>query len=633
MENNTLRKNKIILTFTINILFFLICLFLSDGTHKHTLKVAPESQPGKTYNRQVRCLKTMPLRFEKNMGQTAESVQFISHGLDYTLFLTPNQSVFSLQHCAKKNLNTTLKKTSIRMTIEDANPDAEITGINEQDCKTNYFIGSDATNWRTNIPNYEKIIYKEIYDGIDLVYHGTKGKLEYDFIVKPGADPNKIALNFDGEEEQRFDEQGNLILKTELGDVSFLEPMIYQEIDGDRQMIPGNYCWDSNNRVTFQVEEYDKTETLVIDPMVIFATYVGGSESDYIQNIAVDPAGAIYITGNSSSPDFPGTYDMTGGNSTAFVAKIDPDNAKYEYITFIGGTGQYTYASAYGLDVDPAGNAYVAGYIGGSEGARDFPTVNAYQESAGGNTDAYLLKLNPTGDSILYATYFGGGDHEGDAGNTMGVGVDGFGHVVIGGNTTPSIGGDPFPIRNAFQPNLGYYGYTGFVAKFDPSKSGDESLLYSTYIASEGDTEVLDVAADAVGHAYITGYAEAEGLPVVNAFQDNIAGDADAFVIKLTPGGKDAVYSTYLGGPAPDKRDTGRGIAADVSGYAYVTGSPADGFPLTPGAFQTSGWGGFITCFDPTGNLEYSTLYPYAGYGGIDVDLKGRAFVGLYGAD
>src|SRR5881396_3874937 len=366
----------------------------------------------------------LPLHFEANRGQTHKDVHFLSRGPGYGLYLTAGEAVLVLAKPnpdAKRDAHGTseqreakarAKSVALRMSLVGAAHEPVVSGLEEQPRKANYLIGKDPAKWRTNVPTYAKVHYREVYPGIDLVYYGNQRQLEYDFILAPGADLKRIVLGFKGAEQLEIDAQGELVLHAADGDIRQRKPVIYQEIDGVQREIAGGYVRKGANRVGFQVAAYDPSRPLVIDPTLVYSTYLGGSSSDDGYGIAVDAAGAAYVTGTTGSADFTAgcTAPCTGlngtlsGRSDVFVTKINAAGTALVYSTYLGGSG---YESGNGIAVDAAGAAYVTG----TTSSTDFPTTpGAIQTTYGGGGsssnggDAFVSKLNAAGSALLYST-------------------------------------------------------------------------------------------------------------------------------------------------------------------------------------------------------------------------------------
>ncbi len=461
-------------------------------------------------------------------------------------------------------------------------------------------------------------------------------------MLAPGADPHALTLSFEGADRLEIDPSGELVVHTAGRDLRMHKPLIYQEVEGVRRPIGGGYVRKNERQVGFQVAAYECARPLVIDPVLVYSTYLGGSFLDIGRGIAVDGAGNAYVTGSTESGNFPTTVGAfqtslanapNNGDPDAFVTKLNPTATALVYSTYLGGgladVGR-------GIAVDGAGNAYVTG---GTESA-DFPTtMGAFDSICGGCapliTDAFVTKLNTTGTALLYSTYLGGGNA--DVGN--GIAVDGAGNAYVTGSTA-SAAPTPFPTTpGAFQTTIGNPLSTNTDAFVTKLNTTGTALVYSTYLGGSASDIGHGIAVDAANNAYVTGETPSANFPTtVGAFQTalaNAAFVADAFVTKVNPTGSALVYSTYLGGGAAD---IGRGIALDSVGpNAYITGSTVSAnFPTADSPFQPVFGGGgvpdaFVTKLNPTGTaLVYST---YLGGGnadvgnGIAVDFADNAYV------
>jgi hypothetical protein len=572
-------------------------------------------------------VRALPLRFEANRGQTDPQVDFIARGSGSTVFLTPHGAVLMLRGSVTsmdEHGPGQSPKVVVRLQLVGANPQPQAAGFEELPTKVNYLLGSDPARWRSNVPTYARVRYHDMYPGVDLVYHGNQGQLEYDFIVRPGADPKRIVLAFAGAEHIEVDRSGDLLLHTAGGVIRHRKPVIYQDVDGAHRQIAGGYVLKGAHEVGFKVAAYDRSRPLVIDPVLFYSTYLGGTDNDAGHAIAVDADGNAYVTGRAYSTDFPTTagavHTTLAGLNDAFVTKLDPIGSAVVYSTYLGGTGQ---EKGHGIAVDAAGNAYVTG----ETTSTDFPTTpGAVRPTPGGRIDAFVTKLDPSG-SLVYSTYLGGGgDEKGE-----GIAVDAAGNAYVTGRTASSR---DFPTTpGAFQTILDGRS-DAFVAKLNPSGS---ALVYSTYLGGASDDKGSAIAVDAAGNAYVTGETGSTNFPTTpGAFQTTPSGGTlDAFVAKLDPNGSTLVYSTYLGGSASDR---GFSIALDAlsTPNAYVTGHTAStDFPTTLGAFQATPPGGahdaFVAKLNPSGSaLVYSTYVGGTGDDtsqGIAVDPAGNAYL------
>lgn len=592
----------------------------------------------------------LPMTFEANEGQTDGQVKFLSRGSSYSLFLTSTESVLVLRKSVPQERQLQLSATQlkgltrptelnsseraiVRMQLVGVNPRARLEGLEELPGKSNYFIGNDPRKWRTNVRTYAKVHYPNVYPGIDQIYYGNQGKLEYDLVVAPGSDPKSIALGFQGVDRLEVDFDGDLILKTSIGIIRQQKPIAYQNIAGVRREISAGYVLKGKHQVGFHVAAYDASEPLVIDPALIYSTFLGGSGGEGASDIAVDPAGNTYVTGGTASLNFPttaGAYQTAlGGNikGDAFVVKLNSTGSALVYSTYLGGSD---YDQGNGIAVDTVGNAYVTGNttctISNFHCVNNFPTTpGAFQTTFGGaNSDGFVVKLDPTGSGLIYSTYLGGLSDD----LSQKIAVDAAGNAYMTGTTSTICCGAAFPTTaGAFQTTVGNGCGDAFVTKLNPNGSG---LVYSTYLGGNGNDVGFDIAVDNFGDAYVTGITTTipsgcstspDSFPTTNgAFQTALAGGDDAFVVKLNPTGSGLDYSTLLGG---GNDDVAIGITLDGDGNAYVTGATGSAsFPTTAGAFQTTYGGGsrdgFVAKLNPTGAaLVYSTYI-----GGSDFDLN-----------
>jgi len=559
----------------------------------------------------------IPLSFVANYGQADKKVKFISRGSGYSLALAPTTFTFAVAE--PRNKNAVRSRASVlQANLLDGNAAAKLTGLERLPTRTNYFIGNDPRKWKTNVPNYAKVKYSAVYPGVDLVFYGSQNLLEYDFTVSPGTDPGVIALGFDGISDLRVDEKGDLILRTDAGEIRQSRPVVYQQIDNARRMIPASYVIKGKKQIAFQIANYDRGKPLVIDPTLAFSTYLGGSGSDRGNAIAVDSAGNAYITGDTTSTNFPvtqGAFDTVkaGFDTDAFVTKMNSTGTALIYSTYFGGDNMDI-----GNDIalDAAGNAYITGLTDSS----NLPTTpGAFRTTIAGGDEfnSFAMKLDATGTALVYSTYLG-------PGIGTGIVVDSGGNAYIAGQAAPNYPTTP----GAFQTVSGGSS-EAFVTKLNPTGT---ALVYSTFLGGSGFDSAADIAIDSAGNTYVTGEAE-PGFPVTpGAFQTSFNGLREAFVTKLNATGMALVYSTFLGG---SESDGPSGIAVNDAGNAYVTGfTNSSNFPVTPGAFQSMKAADsdvFVTEFNTAGSgLVYST---YLGGDANDfgrhiaLDTAGNAFV------
>ena len=560
---------------------------------------------------------SLPSAFEPNLGQTAPEVLFLTRGRGMTTFFTDTEAVMVLGRS---------EQAVVRMKLAGAMKPRQAAGLEKLPGVSNYFIGNDPKKWRTDVPHYARIEYKGVYPGIDLVWYGNQRQLEYDFVVAAGADPQQIQVAYEGVESVGVEAGGELVLRTALGEVRQQPPRVYQEIGGKRVEVGARYAMMARNRVSFELAQYDRKRKLRIDPLVlVYSTYLGGSSDDQGYGIAVDAAGSAYVTGYTNSTDFPAQsayWTTYGGGFDVFVTKLTPTGNALVYSTYLSGSGGKDVGI--GIAVDGAGSAYVTGFTGST----NFPTQSAYQATfQGGTYDAFVTKLAPAGNALVYSTYLGGsGDDEG-----FGIAVDGAGSAYVTGWTNSTN----FPTQSPYQASYQGGTYDAFVTKLTPAGN---ALVYSTYLGGNDLDSGHGIALDGAGSAYVTGVTGSANFPTQSAYQATFqGGDYDAFVTKLSSAGNALVYSTYLGGSGG--KDVGIGIAVDGAGSAYVTGfTGSTNFPTQSG-YQATGQGNydaFVTKLAPAGNaLIYSTYLGGSGYDaglGIAVDGAGSAYVTGYTA-
>ena len=638
--------------------------------------------------------------FTENKGQFPEDVLFQTHVNGATVYLCKDKVVsvfirgnetsssrdFGLSNNRRfpthnEMLPQPMEMLSTVATFVGANRHAQIQGKGLLSNYNNYFIGNNPEKWFTDVPNYQEVVYTDLYSGIDLRYYFQGHALKYDFIVQPGMDPSRIQIRYDGVQNLRISPMDNLEMETQFGQLSEKKPVIYQEKDtGIKTQVQGRYELKSSNVFGFTLDErYDPSYSLVIDPELVYSTFLGGTSNEYGSDIAVNNQGYAYITGETSSSDFPttpGTYDTTynggvdvfmtklspngsslvyttylggtsndyhfysrvavedgyatitghttssdfpttpgaydttynGGGSDVFVTKLSPNGSNLVYSTYLGGTD---YEYGYGTAVDANGYAYITGFTMSS----NFPTTpGAYDRTYDGVSDAFVTKLSPSGNTLVYSTYLGGTGFE-IFETGLGIAVDNQGNTYITGET----GSSDFPTTpGAYDTTFKKEGYDAFVTKLSPTGN---TLIYSTYLRGiSADDWGADIAVDNQGNGYITGFTYSSDFPTTTGAYDTTKNGFetyDVFVTKLSPSGNTLIYSTYLGGTSDDY---GYGIAVDNQGNAYITGyTTSSNFPTTTGAYDTTCNGGrdaFVTKLSPFGNmLNYSTYL-----GGIDVD-------------
>jgi len=591
-------------------LLALTCLAVLAGLSIYFLMDKKEKKPAGDGPVQFARL-SPPLSFEPNMGQAGPDDSI--NGLNQVKFISrTGKSIIAFK---EKELEIGGKDLSIKMALSGANG-AKIKSEEKHAGISNYYRGNDPAKWLTGVPHYGRLVYEEVYPGIDLAFYGNEGRLEYDFIVKPGANPAQIEIALAGATLET-DKKGNLLLQ---GDkVFFSAPKMYQVNGQTREPVKGSFLLKGKDRVAFEVASYDPQKTLVIDPELVFSTFLGGSVADEGRDIAVLNENA-YVTGVSFSLDFPFQSQNQGGD--IFVTKFSADGRSLVYSTFIGGAAE---DAGNGIAVDGAGNAYVTG--ASRSLALSFPEINplALRGPLGG-ADCFILRLNPAG-VLDFSSLFGGPADD----VAQDVVVDGTGNLHVTGVTNSVT---EFPVRNPVPGQSQSNGTPdAFVAKFNPSGLSSYDTVFSTYLGGSVQDEGSRIALDSSGNIFVTGFTASrpEGFfPLSNPFQATLRGLTDAFITKFSPDG-DILYSTYFGG---DGDEEGNGIAIDGSGI-YLTGSTSSvtSFPLR-GGFDTTyngGFDAFVTKLNPEGSaLIYSTFL-----GGVNddeamdikIDATGLAYI------
>lgn len=513
------------------------------------------------------------------------------------------------------------------MTLAGANTDPIVTGEKELPGKVNYLIGNDRARWHTGIATYRQVRYHDVYPGIDLIYYGNQRQLEYDFVLGAGIDPKTVRMTFEGSRSMRIDAGGDLVLDAG-GEIRMRKPFAYQERNRQRQEVPSRYVLLSPQQVGFEVSGYDPTIPLVIDPVVQYSTFIGGTGPESAYKIAVDSEGSAYIVGTTTSVDFPTVSAFQpakpgpGGlfNDDVFVSKLNADGSVLVFSTYLGGYGpDWLSGRDFGMDIAVGSSGSV--FVVGETSSVNFPVANALQPAhGGGSNDAFITQLNAAGTDLVYSTYLGGSGSEA----ARGLALDASGNAHIVGVTSSS----DFPTVNAFQPHRNDVERDAFVSTVNAQGS---ALIYSTYLGGDDIEDPAAIAVDALGSAYVTGSTESANFPTLNALQPVGGGIEDAFVSKFDANGG-LVYSTYLGGSS---RDTSSGIAVDAAGSVYVSGgTQSPDFPLSQplqAALAAGGNDAFVSKLTPSGTgLAYSTYLGGSAHDSatdIAVDAAGSAYV------
>lgn len=578
-----------------------------DVPAPHRTETKPADQPatariGAAYGQ-------LPLSFVANEGQADARVKFISRGKGYSLSLTPTEAVLVLADSRKDDSRDhadSAQSQVLVMKMRGAKPEPRLTGLDQLPGKVNYLLGNDSAKWRTNVPTYSKVKYADVYQGVDLVYYGNGRQLEYDFIVAPGADPGAIEMEFQGTRGPALDAHGNLVLKAAGGEMILKKPVVYQEINGRRAEVAGRYALKGKGRVGFRLGQYDKSLPLIIDPVLVYSTYLGGNLPDQGLGIAVDSSGHAYVTGQTLSANFPvvgALQPNLKGVSDAFVTKLDPTGSTIVYSTYLGGDGS---DMAHAIAVNAAGHAFVAG----ETFSDNFPTANALYPSRAGGFDAFVAELNDTGSALVYSTYLGGGSA--DIANA--IAVDGNGNTYVAGDTSSKL----FPTANALQTSKSgssVFKTTDAAGNWNPSDNGLAAASVSDLALAANNPSLIYAATDTGvfkttdgGANWAAAGAETLSTPVTRLAVNPVNA---AIVYATTPGG---VYKSTNGGTswAPSGLDglQTRSIVIDPTTPAILYAAVIPGSVVYKSTNSGASWnplpsvGNFVTInalvIDPT---------------------------------
>ena len=556
----------------------------------------------------------LPMAFEPNLGQSDPQVKYVARGSGYGLALTANEAVLRLHS------GESASEVHLRLDGSAANPVA--TTLDALPGHSNYLRGSDSSKWVRNVPQYARVRYEQVYPGIDLVYYGKRGRLEYDFVLAPGADPDRIALGFDGAKRIGLDQQGNLSLEADGGNVQLEPPRVYQVVNGEHRAVAGRYVLTAANHVGVKLGAYDRSRELVIDPVLNYSSYFGGSQDESAVAIAVDTGLNIYVAGTTTSDGLAttGVYQATRkGGTDVFIAKLNPSGSSLTYVTYLGGSLNDAPAA---LAVDNGFEVYVAG----STNSTDFPTSTSISSNTiTAGTHGYLSKLDSAGATLLYSTFLAGSGLD----NATGLAIDSNQNAYLTGTTTSTN----FPtFGNVYRTTFPTGASTQiFVCEINTAATGTASLVASTFFGGNAAANYVGggIALDGGGNIYITGgtNASATDFPLANAFTggDTYHGGLDAYIVRFPHTLATRDYATYLGGSGDD---VGTSIAVDTANNTYVTGittSPDVSVPALPSgitAFQAASGGGqdaFIAKVNrpSTGNITL-TYFSYLGGSGTE---------------
>jgi hypothetical protein len=550
----------------------------------------------------------VPVFFIANHGQAPRAVRFMAKGSGLTAYFLRREILLRAQGAW------------VHMRFEGASSSVRVEGASQLPGRANFLMGDEA-RWHRDVPTFGAVRYRNLYPGIDMVYGGAGFRLKSEFVVAPGAEPARIRIRYGGAGAPALQPDGALSIAVGVERLGEAPPCIYQERNGVNTPVEGRYALRADGAVGFSVGAYDTARPLIIDPLMSYSTLVGATGFNAATAIAVDSAGAVYIAGYTDSDALPTAspaQNFNLGSVAAFVAKLNPAGNSLEYCTYMGGSDD---DRAYGIAVDSSGAAYVTG----TTTSPDFPTRYAEQSSLQGSRNAFVFKLNPMGDILVFSTFLGGSG----ADTANGIAVDPSGNSYVVGDTT-SLN---FPATGFQTANHG--SQDAFVAKLS---SNGEQLLFSTYLGGAGNDHGGAVAVDSSGTVYVTGNTWSSNFPVENAFQSTIAGQCNAYLARLSSSGNTQLFSTYLGGSGCTMSypETGQGIALDAQGDAYVAGvTSSSDFPLS-NAIQPQLLGStdaFVTKVNSSGGLLFST---FMGGSGVDVgnaialDASGAVYVAGY---
>ena len=573
------------------------------------------------------------LRFEPNEGQFPEATKFAARTKDYSLFLLPTAVVlrpFTHLDQGTPSRAGQISRTQARagLLFVGATRKANIIGVGKLHSISNYFHGADPTHWQSGVPNYSQVEYRGLYHGVDLICHGEHSEPEFDWIVEPGGDPEQIRLSVQGA-KPTIDRLGDLVLKLPEGEVRLKKPVIYQEVDRTRRVISGRFILWANKQISFKIGKFDRTRSLVIDPVLVYSTYLGGNTDDEAAQVTVDGSGNILVIGTAQSNNFPLVNPLPSqSNKTGFlevfVTKFDASGSNLVYSTYLGGTAPGHTDRGNAIAVDASGDAYITGQTNDL----NFPTtLGAYLPAPGGGavglcgncTDGWVAKLDPTGSSLLFSTYLTGNSNN-VLSMPFGIALDAGGNIYLAGDAYPP----------AFSTTPGAYrsvdptGPLGvFITKMNPTGS---ALVYSSLIGGNGPDQAFAIALDASDNAYVTGVTGSTNFPETTILQSPLA-SIQAFALKLSASGSQLVYSTLFGA------GQGLGIVVDPSNNAYISGYTLESFP-TAGPMKSqfsNSPDAFVSKLDPSGTtLTYSILFGGSDSDqafGIALDTAGNAYV------
>lgn len=509
----------------------------------------------------------LPLQFMANAGQADAQIKFSAQGQGYGLYLKPSEALLTLSKLPPRNSDRgaaadsgglgekpayrPIQTSELHLRLKDATTAPSMSGLDELPGKVNYLIGNNPDKWRTNIATYKKVLYKDVYPGIDLLYYGNQGHLEYDFVVGAGSNPRRIEMVFGGVEDIRTDENGDLLLSTPAGEIRQRKPLAYQESGGVHREVAANYHV-KGERISFELGDYDHTRPLVIDPVLVYSTLLGGSGYEEGRAIAVDAQGSAYLTGSSNSADFPQANTSRNANdidTDAFIAKLNPAGTALEYTTFLGGSD---YDGGYAIALDSQGSAYAVGYTNST----NFPhTASAFQKTKDNSTDAFITKLSPSGSSLIYSSFLGGDNTD----LAYGVAVGSDGHAVVVGETDSTRFGPNLPLQRNGNP---VYKSTDSAEHWIASGAGVTPSSVTDFAVDPGNSNVVYAnsssgvfkSTDGGAHWSLTGTARPSTAPV--STNDVVVHPSNSSII-YAASTDNGIYKSSDGGATYEQKNTG----------------------------------------------------------------------------
>ena len=555
--------------------------------------------------------RSLPIFFVPNSGQTDPAIRYIAQTPELRAGFARDTAVFQVHG------------TQLRVRFAGANPDVAIDGLEAMDARVNFLLGDDPGNWHANLPTYRGIVYRNLYPGIDMRYADSGPKLKSEFLVSPGADPARILLEYSEADRLSLDANGDLMVRS--GDAELREqaPTAYQEAAGLRHPVRVDYRILPGNKVAFDVGGYDQALPLLIDPVISYSTYFGGTAQSAVTAVATDSAGNLYAAGWTEAVDFPvlnAIQTANRGGVDAFMFKLNAAGNTLLEATYFGGRGD---DRASGIAVDSSGQIYIAG----STASTNFPLAAPIRATLGGTRDAFVVKLTALGNVLIYSTYLGGSGYDA----ATAIAVNTAGNAFIAGDTQST----DFPLSTPVQAVLGGK-MDAFITKLTPAGA----ISFSTYLGGNNDEHVGGVAVDTSGNIYVAGGTLSLNFPLAAPLQAISGGSQDAFAAKIATSPAALLYSTYLGGSGGQvgSPEQANAIAVDAAGAAYIAGvTNSINFPVTVGAFQTvlnSTQDAFVIKLNTNGSVKlYSTYLGSSSFdwaSGIAVDSSGNAYVTGY---